>query len=185
MKGLDHNSTKNIEFEVVVFFSSVNLKKTMWLTPSNRLFACVVRVLCPIWISFKIGSIRSVPSLTWKISRSRIFPKNLIVLTEREKFNASSNIMTGVFQDILFFFYLTKLFFHFFQTWNCLDFCIFGPTKWIFMTLVLIFSKFGMYLTYKNRFWDHFSCFLGRCIYSTVWTRNGSKIDFQVWYLKG
>ena len=27
MKGLDHNSTKNIEFEVVVFFSSVNLKK--------------------------------------------------------------------------------------------------------------------------------------------------------------
>ena len=39
MKGLDHNSTKNIEFEVVVFFSSVNLKKTMGLTPSNRLFA--------------------------------------------------------------------------------------------------------------------------------------------------
>ena len=116
MKGLDHNSTKNIEFEVVVFFSSVNLKKTMWLTPSNRLFACVVRVLCPIWISFKIGSIRSVPSLTWKISRSRIFPKKLIVLTEREKFNASSNIMTGVFQDILFFFFFwPNFFFTFFK----------------------------------------------------------------------
>ena len=111
----NHNSTKNIEFEVVVFFSSVNLKKTMGLTPSNRLFACVVRVLCPIWISFKIGSIRSVPSLTWKISSSRIFPKNLIVLTEREKFNASSNIMTGVFQDILFFFFWPNFFFTFFK----------------------------------------------------------------------
>jgi hypothetical protein len=109
MKSLDHNSTKNIEFEVLVFFSSVNIKKTMWLTPLNRLLVCVVRVLFPIWISSKIGSIRSVPSLTWKLSRSRIFPKKLIVLTERENFNASSNIMTGVFQDKLFFF-LTSFF---------------------------------------------------------------------------
>ena len=125
MKGLDHNSTKNIEFEVVVFFSSVNLKKTMWLTPSNRLFACVVRVLCPIWISFKIGSIRSVPSLTWKISRSRIFPKKLIVLTEREKFNASSNIMTGVFQDILFFFFFDQTFFSLFSNLKFFGFLYF------------------------------------------------------------
>ena len=29
MKRLDHNSTKNKLFEVVVFFSSANLKKTM------------------------------------------------------------------------------------------------------------------------------------------------------------
>ena len=146
----------------------------------------MLRVLCPIWISSKIGSIWSVPTLIWKISCLRIFPKKLIVQTEREKFNASSNIMTGIFQDKLYLlFFFTKLFFHFFQTWNFLYFCIFGPIKWIFMTLVLFFSKFGMYLTYKNRFWDHFSCFFGRCIYSTVWTRNGSKIDFRLLVFKG
>ena len=84
---------------------------------------------------------------------------------------------------LLFFF--TKLSFHFFQSEIFLNFCISGPTKWIFFNLVLIVSKFGMYLTYKNWFWDHFSWFLGRRIYSTVWTRNGSKIDFQVLVFKG
>ena len=32
---------------------------------------------------------------------------------------------------------------------------------------------------------DHFSCFFGRCIYLTVWTRNRSNIDFQVLVIKG
>ena len=42
-----------------------------------------------------------------------------------------------------------------------------------------------MYLTYKNWFWAHFSWFLGRGIYSTVWTRSGSKIKKQVKEFKG
>ena len=42
-----------------------------------------------------------------------------------------------------------------------------------------------MYLTYKNWFWAHFSWFLGRGIYSTVWTRSGSKIKKQVMVFKG
>jgi len=54
-----------------------------------------------------------------------------------------------------------------------------------FITSKIIFSKFGMYLTYKNRFWVHFSWFLGRDINSTVWTRNGSKIKKQVMEFKG
>ena len=118
MKRLDHNSTKNIEFEVVIFFSSVKLKNTIWLTPSNRWFACMVRVLCLIWISsnINIGSIRSVLTLTWKISCSRIFPKKLIVQTEREKFNASSNIMTGIMHwNKSFFGFWPNFFFTFFK----------------------------------------------------------------------
>ena len=54
-----------------------------------------------------------------------------------------------------------------------------------FITSKIIFSKFGMYLTYKNRFWGHFSWFLGRDINSTVWTRNGSKIKNKVLVFKG
>ena len=54
-----------------------------------------------------------------------------------------------------------------------------------FITSKIIFSKFGMYLTYKNRFWGHFSWFLGRDINSTVWTRNGSKIKKRVLVFKG
>ena len=73
----------------------------------------------------------------------------------------------------------------FFQEWIFWHFCIFWPTKWIFMALVLIFSKFGMYLPYKNRFWADFSWFLARCTYSTVWTRSGPKIDFQLLVSKG
>ena len=54
-----------------------------------------------------------------------------------------------------------------------------------FITSKIIFSKFGMYLTYKNRFWGHFSWFFGRDINSTVWTRNGSKIKKRVMVFKG
>ena len=54
-----------------------------------------------------------------------------------------------------------------------------------FITSKIIFSKFGMYLTYKNRFWGHFSWFLGRDINSTVWTRIGSKIKKRVMVFKG
>ena len=53
------------------------------------------------------------------------------------------------------------------------------------MTLVLIFSKFGMYLTYKNRFWGHFSWFQGISMNFHVWTRSGSKIDFHLLLSKG
>ena len=76
---------------------------------------------------------------------------------------------------------------NFFFTFFKIDFfwflCIF--ILMYFMTSKIIFSKFGMYLTYTNRFWGHFSWFLGRDINSTVWTRNGSKIKKRVMVFKG
>ena len=161
------------------FFSSVKLIKTMRLTPSNRLFACVVRVLWPIWISSKIGSIRSVPTLTWKISRSRIFPKKLIVQTEREKLTAPTNIMTSVTRI------LTKLFFHFFQTWNFFVFIYFWTYQVDFygfgIDFYQIWDVFNLYKPVLGAFFDvstHFHVFY-------VWTRNGPKMRFQNMVLKG
>ena len=166
----------------MVFFPSVYRKKTMGLTPSNGLFGCVVRVLCPIWISSKIGSIQSVPTLTWKISCSRIFPKKLIVQTEREKFNASSKSMTWILHWNYFFFGFWPNFFHFFQ--NCFFFFLFlffWPTKWIFMTLVLIFSKFGMYLTYKTGFGHIFHGFWPGACTQPLGPGTGTKSIFRCW----
>ena len=126
------------------------------------------------------------PNFDLKNLMSPNFPKKPVDTDWQRKVDCiyqNYDFTSGLILVLLFFF--TKLFFHFFQSEIFLNFCIFGPTKWIFLTLVLIFSKFGMYLTYKNWFWDHFSYFFGRCIYSTVWTRNGSKIDFQVLVFKG
>ena len=53
------------------------------------------------------------------------------------------------------------------------------------MVLVLIFSKFDMYLPYKNRFWGLFSWFCCQGTNSNVWTRSGSKVDFKVVVSKG
>ena len=79
-----------------------------------------------------------------------------------------------------------QLFFSLFSTLIFFGFYVFFPFFFMyFITSKIIFSKFGMYLTYKNRFWGHFSWFLGRDINSTVWTRNGSKMDFQVLVIKG
>ena len=83
------------------------------------------------------------------------------------------------------FFVFDQLFFSRFSKLKIFGFHVFYHVLHVFMTLVLIFRKFGMYLTYKNWFWDHFSCFFGRCIYSTVWTRNGSKIKKRVMVFKG
>ena len=81
---------------------------------------------------------------------------------------------------------LANFFFHFFQHWFFLVFMYFFNFFFMyFITSKIIFSKFGMYLTYKNRFWVHFSWFLGRDINSTVWTRNGSKIKKRVMVFKG
>ena len=57
---LDHNS-KNIDnLRLWSFFHLLSSQKHCdFKTPSNRLFACVVRVLWPIWISSKIRFIRS------------------------------------------------------------------------------------------------------------------------------
>ena len=44
---------------------------------------------------------------------------------------------------------------------------------------------FWMYLTNKERICAHFSWFLGRGIYSTVWTRSGSKVVFRNLVFKG
>ena len=76
-------------------------------------------------------------------------------------------------------------FFHFFQKRFFLHFCIFWLTKWMCMVLVLIFSKFDMYLPYKNRFWGLFSWFCCQGTNSNVWTRSGSKVDFKVVVSKG
>ena len=63
--------------------------------------------------------------------------------------------------------------------------CILGAPKWLKKFFFVIFYKFGMYLTYKKWFWAHFSWFLGRGIYSTVWTRSGSKMKTQWLVFKG
>ena len=76
------------------------------------------------------------------------------------------------------FFTFYQLFFHIFQNWNFLIVCIFFIFM-CFITLKLIFSKFGMYLTYKNWFWGHR---FGQGIYSTVWSCSESKIKKQVMF---
>ena len=74
-----------------------------------------------------------------------------------------------------------QLFFSLFSTLIFFGFYVFFQFFFMyFITSKIIFSKFGMYLTYKNRFWGHFSWFLGRDINSTVWTRIGSKIKKRV-----
>ena len=79
-----------------------------------------------------------------------------------------------------------QLFFSLFSTLIFFGFYVFFQFFFMyFITSKIIFSKFGMYLTYKNRFWGHFSWFLGRDINSTVWTRNGSKIKNKVLVFKG
>ena len=79
-----------------------------------------------------------------------------------------------------------QLFFSLFSTLIFFGFYVFFQFFFMyFITSKIIFSKFGMYLTYKNRFWVHFSWFLGRDINSTVWTRNGSKIKKRVMVFKG
>ena len=52
------------------------------------------------------------------------------------------------------------------------------------MTSKIIFSKLGMYLTYKPVLGAFFMVF-GRDINSSVWTQNGSKIKKQVMAFKG
>ena len=79
-----------------------------------------------------------------------------------------------------------QLFFSLFSTLIFFGFYVFFQFFFMyFITSKIIFSKFGMYLTYKNRFWGHFSWFLGRDINSTVWTRIGSKIKKRVMVFKG
>ena len=51
------------------------------------------------------------------------------------------------------------------------------------MVLVLIFIKFGMYLTYINRFWGHFSMFQHISMYFTFGPGTGPKCVFRTWYL--
>ena len=89
--------------------------------------------------------------------------------TLKSRKNVFGQLFFSLFSNLIFFGFYA--FFQFFLMY--------------FMTLVLIFSKFGMYLTYRNGFWGHFSWFLGRDINSTVWTRNGSKIEKQVMVFKG
>ena len=132
------------------------------------------------------GSIRSVLTLTWKISCPRIFPKNLLIQTDREKLTASTKIMTSLMDWFWsYYFFLPNFFFTFFKVNFFLNFCIFGPTKWIFLTLVLIFSKFGMYLTYKNWFWGQFSWFWVRTSTQPFGPGTGPKSKNKGWYLKG
>ena len=77
---------------------------------------------------------------------------------------------------------LANFFLHFFQHCFFFGFYVFFQFFLMnFITSKIIFSKFG----YKNRFWGHFSWFLGRDINSTVWTRNGSKIKNKVLVFKG
>ena len=79
-----------------------------------------------------------------------------------------------------------QLFFSLFSTLIFFGFYVFFQFFFMyFITSKIIFSKFGMYLTYKNRFWGHFSWFLGRGINSAVWTRIGSKIKKRVMVFKG
>ena len=113
------------------------------------------------------------------------FPKKPVETDWQRKVDCiyqNYDFTSGLILVLLFFF--TKLFFHFFQSEIFLNFCIFGPTKWIFLTLVLIFSKFGMYLTYKNWFWDHFSCFLAGASTQPFGPGTGPKSIFRCWYLK-
>ena len=101
-----------------------------------------------------------VPTLSWKISSSRIFLKKMMIQIERVYPRESKKIIIWqklwnwilfVFDQIFFSLFSKVIFF--------LHFCIFWPTKWMCMVLVLIFSKFDMYLPYKNRFWGLFSWF--------------------------
>ena len=124
-----------------------------------------------------------IPTLSLKISSSRIFSKKKnIIQIERVYPRESRKIINF---EMGSYWCLTNFFFHFFQKWNFFHFWIFRPTKWMCMVLVLIFSKFDMYLPYKNRFWGLFSWFCCQGTNSNVWTRSGSKVDFKVVVSKG
>ena len=104
--------------------------------------------LWPIWVSSKIGIILSVPTLTSKISCSRIFVKNLIIQVERVHPRESrKNIICPKLSC-----WRLEFFFQFFSPFFKIDifwfFCILPFFLMYFMTLILIFSKLGMYLTY-------------------------------------
>ena len=132
-----------------------------------------------------MGPAMHVPTFTWKISLSRIFSKKLMVQIERVYPRESKKIIIWqkLWNWILVVF--DNFFFHFFQKRIFLHFCIFWLTKWMCMVLVLIFSKFDMYLPYKNRFRGLFSWFCCQGTNSNVWTRSGSKVDFKVLVSKG
>jgi len=161
----------------------------MWFAPSDTLFWCMVLVYCPIAFGPGTGPAHanvSVLTFTWNISCSRIFPNKLSKQSERLHPRECRKIVIWMSHSNFFFFCVSPLFFFtFFKIKNFWFICILGAPKWIKKIFFVIFYKFGMYLTYKKWFWAHFSWFLGRGIYSTVWTRSGSKIKKQVLVFKG
>ena len=140
----------------------------------------MVHFLWPIWISSKIGSgwvsqlwlqKSHVLEFLWKIWLYRLKEN---ILENLEKILFAQNFDVG---GLKFFFHF--FFFHIFQNW--FFFVFYHFFKMYFMTLILIFSKFGMYLTYEYRF-PGFKAFPWTFTFGPV---PGPKSIFSGWYLEG
>ena len=116
MMRLGHNS-KNIDsLRFWGFFPSVKLIKTMWLTPSNSLFVCMVHVLWPIWISSKIGVILSVKTFTWKSHVLEFSQTNWLYRLKEKSLMHLGKLFWRMCIAISSFLVFDQTFFHFFQT---------------------------------------------------------------------
>ena len=187
--GLAHNFTRNnILSYVRTFYGLTTSKQCDLHLQTSFLGACLMFIE---QFGYGPGSGPThasvcVPALSWNISRSRIFPNKLLIQTDREKYRECRKIVIWISHCFwLPCWFSPNFFFTFFKLEIFWEF-----SKMTFQGIKLnyffgIYVFFCMYLTYKNQSWDHFSCFFGRCIYSTVWTRNGSKIDFRLLVFKG
>jgi len=187
--GLTDNFTRNDILSYVSTFYGFRTSKQCDLHLQTPFFGVWFWFYCPIAFGPGTGPAHanvSVLTFTWNISCSRIFPNKLSKQSERLHPRECRKIVIWMSHSIFFFFCVSPLFFFtFFKIKNFWFICILGAPKWIKIFFFVIFYKFGMYLSYKKWFWAHFSWFLGRGIYSTVWTRSGSKIKKQVLVFKG
>ena len=145
---------------------------------------CVVQVLFAKLLLDRNGSSPRMSQLWVQKSQVLEFSQtNWLYSLKEYILDNAEKLWFGFYIEICSFCVFGQRFFSFFSKLTFMHFFNFFYVFYDFG--ILIFSKFGMYLTYKNRFWGHFSWFLGRDINSTVWTRNGSKIEKQVMVFKG
>jgi len=187
--GLAHNFTRNdILSYVSTFYGLTTSKQCDLHLQTSFLGACLMFIG---QFGYGPGSGPGhanvcVTALSWNISRSRIFPKKLFVQTDREKYRECRKIVIWISHCFwLPCWFSPNFFFHFFKLEIFWEF-----SKMTFQGIKLnyffgIYVFFGMYLTKEK--WISISFWTSgpRFFNWAIWTRNGSKIDFQVLVFKG